>query len=108
MDRSWARVSARSSLRPPRALAQVRAICATSMVWVSRLRKWSEARLVKTLGLAGETAEGTRLDDAFAVALERGAELAEWRGVYTGPEKIVRITGHRASMQVDWHIQIRV
>jgi hypothetical protein len=28
--------------------ATQRAICATSMVWVRRLRKWSEARLVKT------------------------------------------------------------
>ena len=32
----------------PQRRATVRAICATSMVWVRRLRKWSEARLVKT------------------------------------------------------------
>src|SRR5665213_2533963 len=46
---SWtsASVSAKSTFRPS-ADATWRATCATSMVWVRRLRKWSEARLVKT------------------------------------------------------------
>ena len=39
------------------------------------------------LRLAGETAEGARLHDAFAVALEGGAEVAERRRDTHGPEE---------------------
>ena len=35
-------------VQPQRRRRTARAICATSIVWVSRLRKWSEARLVNT------------------------------------------------------------
>lgn len=60
------------------------------------------------LRLTRETAEGARLHDTLAVALERSSKLADRRRVYTSQKRIVHGTGHRASMQVDWHIQIRV
>jgi hypothetical protein len=60
------------------------------------------------LRLTSETAEGARLHDAFAVALKGSAKLAERRRIHTGQKRIVRVTGHCASMQIDRHILIRV
>ena len=58
-----------SSLRSS-AAATVRAICATSMVWVSRLRKWSEMPGGKNLRLILQAPKSPRVDNAVAIALE--------------------------------------
>ena len=72
-DRGRARSPRRDRRRDRSARASARAICATSIVWVSRVRKWSPSWCDEHLRLMGEPAERGRMDDAVAVALERGA-----------------------------------
>ena len=58
------------------------------------------------LRLAGEPAEGARLHDALAVTLEGSARRTERRRIDAGQKRIVRISGDRASMEIDCHSQI--
>jgi hypothetical protein len=60
------------------------------------------------LRLAGKPAEGTRLDHAFAVALERSARRAKRRRIDAGQKRIAGIPGDRASMEIECHSQLKV
>ena len=60
----------------------------------------------KHLRLARQTAEGASLHDALAVALEGRARRAKGRRIDAGQKKIVRVSGDRASMEIDRHSQI--
>ena len=51
------------------------------------------------LGLAGETAEGSGLDNALAVTLERCAACAVRRGVDAGEERVAEVAGDGAVTQ---------
>jgi hypothetical protein len=59
------------------------------------------------LSLACETAEGTSLHDAFAITLEGRTRRAEGHGIDTGQERIVRVSGDRAPMKIDWHGRVK-
>ncbi len=58
------------------------------------------------LRLPCEPAKGAGLHDALAIALEGRARGAEGRGIDAGQKEIVRISGDRASMEIDCHSQI--
>src|ERR1700733_13400275 len=60
----------------------------------------------KDLRLSCEPPEGAGLHDALAVALKGRARGAEGRRIDARQEKIVRISGDRASMEIDCHSQI--
>ena len=48
----------------------MRAICATSRVWVRRVRKWLPLMIHKDLCLILQAPEGSRMDDAIAIPLK--------------------------------------
>jgi hypothetical protein len=54
----------------------------------------------ENLSLAGETAEGARLHDAFAIALECSPRGPLGRGKHTGPQHIVHVGGDAAQVQI--------
>jgi hypothetical protein len=58
------------------------------------------------LGFSCEATEGASLHNALTVALEGRARGAKRRGIDTGQERIVRVSCDRASMQIDWHVQV--
>jgi hypothetical protein len=62
----------------------------------------------KYLRLPGEAPEGTGLHDALAIPLERRTRRAERCGIDAGQKKIVRISGDRASMEIECHSQMSV
>jgi hypothetical protein len=62
----------------------------------------------KDLGLPCQTPEGTGLHDALAITLERRTRRADRRGIDTGQEEIVEISGDCASMEIECHRQIKV
>ena len=60
----------------------------------------------KYLRLARETPEGAGLHNALAVTLEGRTRGTVRRGIDAGQKEIVRISGDRASMEIDCHSQI--
>jgi hypothetical protein len=60
----------------------------------------------KHLRLPREPPEGTGLHDPLPVTLEGCARWAERRGVDASQKEIARISGDRASMEIDCHSQI--
>jgi hypothetical protein len=58
------------------------------------------------LRLPRETPEGTGLHNALAITLEGRTRGTERRGIDAGQKEIVRISGDRASMEIDCHSQI--
>jgi hypothetical protein len=60
----------------------------------------------KHLRLASQPPEGTGLHDAFAVALEGRTRGSTWRRVDASDKKVVRVSGDRASMEIDCHGQL--
>jgi hypothetical protein len=60
----------------------------------------------KDLGLPREAPEGARLYDALAIALEGRAGGADGRRIDASQKKIGRISGDRASMEIECHSQI--
>ncbi len=58
----------------------------------------------KDLGLAREPPEGTGLHDALPVTLKGCARGTERRRIDAGQQEIVRISGDRASMEIDCHV----
>jgi hypothetical protein len=60
----------------------------------------------KYLGLPRETPEGTGLHDALAIPLERRTRGTDRRGIDASQKEIVRVSGDRASMEIDCHSQI--
>jgi len=59
------------------------------------------------LGFAGEAAEGARLDDALAIALEGGARRALRRCINARDQCIVRVGGDRTQMQIGVYRPVR-
>ena len=58
----------------------------------------------KDLGLAREPPEGAGLHDALPVTLKGCARGTERRRIDAGQQEIVRISGDRASMEIDCHV----
>jgi hypothetical protein len=58
----------------------------------------------KDLRLACEPPEGASLHDALAVTLKRRTRGAERRRIDAAQQEIVRISGDRASMEIDCHV----
>lgn len=62
----------------------------------------------ENLGLAGEAAKGTRLNNSFPVPLKRGARGAGRSGIDARQERILRVSNDGALMQIGWHVHVRV
>jgi hypothetical protein len=60
----------------------------------------------KYLGLPREPPEGTGLHNALAIPLKGRARRADRRGIDASQKEIVRVSGDRASMEIDCHKQI--
>jgi hypothetical protein len=60
----------------------------------------------KDLGLPCQAPKGAGLHDAFTITLERRARRADRRRIDASQKKIVRISGDRASMEIECHSQI--
>src|SRR5258708_34919245 len=58
------------------------------------------------LRLPSQTPEGTGLHNALAITLERRTRGTERRRIDAGQKEIVRISGGRASMEIECHSQI--
>ena len=60
----------------------------------------------KYLRLPRESPEGAGLHNALAITLKGRARRTDRRGIDAGQKEIVRISGDRASMEIDCHSQI--
>ena len=60
----------------------------------------------KYLRLPGEPPEGAGLHNALAIPLKGRARRTDRRGIDASQKEIVRISGDRASMEIDCHSQI--
>ena len=82
----------------------VRAICVTSSVCVSRLRKWSDGRVGRQaredLGLAGQAAKGARMQNAGGVAGKRRAVGVRRFGVRAAGQVAIRADGNPRRQRV--------
>ena len=72
----------------------VREICATSMVCVRRVRKWSEIAASEDLRLVLQAAKGAGMDDAVAITLERVTIRMRRLGI-AAPARILDANGVR-------------